>query len=614
MNLKYDAGTEKWVQWAKSKLKQLALLRADLRLPKMTKAFVPTSGVLVFVVSSEFGDMIRITGSSFEFIFAENLPAGAGHRLWGAKLNTTTGLYEPQLFDTWTYPSHNPWSAVMSGSIGVVRDKNHQNSATGGDNGILVRAAGITPKDNTFSVPISKSPEYDAYILRGGFSSTSGGAASWGPADVRLAVIGKASVPIDVDAWNARMMVLHPVSSWPVVAGQIWVSGPNSFTIGARVRTGTGATSWYSSYVERFTWSLDTNGNVVINPVPVATMSSQPRVYGTSEGESLYHDPFAAYTYVYRAAIAQRDQSAMTLTDAVFPAGNMRASSTPSKAEPFIPKCFNAAYFGAVQETVGAGVAVAKIEMAGVAVHDDLDMRGFPYFCAVWPDSFVIGDDQYWWINTMSVRSSSIPDPSGVPNDYVYSSPHAYKFRTIILKNRVKVYDVTDTRNYTGFLDSPQNSAITPTDSWDTTTPVYTYVPLDAIMIDGVAWVAGHRVEHVFTTFSAAFGAPQHLPWKRAPAIWRADMTEFHVYTTKQQSFTPGGNGRGTADQRTFYRSAGSLAQFYKYKGEYFFGFQSQVPADSNAWFVVPMTQKDAVPVLITPTSPGRGGVLVPDL
>lgn len=64
MQLHFEPGTEKYVKWAKSMLNKLTHMRVDMRLDKITKAFVPEAGVLVHIVSSVWGDSIRITGGA----------------------------------------------------------------------------------------------------------------------------------------------------------------------------------------------------------------------------------------------------------------------------------------------------------------------------------------------------------------------------------------------------------------------------------------------------------------------------------------------------------------------------------------------------------------------
>lgn len=55
-----DASGARFLPWAKDRLTRLTELRHELDLPKMTKLYVPEPGALVHIVSSEFGDSIRI--------------------------------------------------------------------------------------------------------------------------------------------------------------------------------------------------------------------------------------------------------------------------------------------------------------------------------------------------------------------------------------------------------------------------------------------------------------------------------------------------------------------------------------------------------------------------
>ncbi len=55
MRIFLEKGAEKWLNWAKSKFAQLSALRERLGLPKMTKAYMPAPGTLVWIMSSKFG-------------------------------------------------------------------------------------------------------------------------------------------------------------------------------------------------------------------------------------------------------------------------------------------------------------------------------------------------------------------------------------------------------------------------------------------------------------------------------------------------------------------------------------------------------------------------------
>lgn len=62
LKLDVAAGKENWIRFARTKLEQLRRLRTDLRLSAMLKAYVPETGVMILVRSTDFGDLIRITG------------------------------------------------------------------------------------------------------------------------------------------------------------------------------------------------------------------------------------------------------------------------------------------------------------------------------------------------------------------------------------------------------------------------------------------------------------------------------------------------------------------------------------------------------------------------
>jgi hypothetical protein len=69
MTLSYEPGTEKWVTWARKRASELRALRKRLDLPKLQRAWAPATGVLVWVMSTRFGEVIRITGAvGIEFL------------------------------------------------------------------------------------------------------------------------------------------------------------------------------------------------------------------------------------------------------------------------------------------------------------------------------------------------------------------------------------------------------------------------------------------------------------------------------------------------------------------------------------------------------------------
>lgn len=122
MKLYFDAGTEKWVKWAKSELGKLANLRKKLGLPKLTKAFAPESGTLVWIVSSNWGDWVRITGGLRGRYLG--IPAFA-YRLVGNKVSVEyeldvarggSGILDPE-FGTVVDAGVNAVSATRAGVV-----------------------------------------------------------------------------------------------------------------------------------------------------------------------------------------------------------------------------------------------------------------------------------------------------------------------------------------------------------------------------------------------------------------------------------------------------------------------------------------------------------------
>lgn len=63
MSLVFDSGTEKWIQFARLKSKELEERRKDLRLPRLTRTYVvDITGTMIWIVRTEFMEMIRISG------------------------------------------------------------------------------------------------------------------------------------------------------------------------------------------------------------------------------------------------------------------------------------------------------------------------------------------------------------------------------------------------------------------------------------------------------------------------------------------------------------------------------------------------------------------------
>lgn len=71
-------GGEGYVKWARNRLGALGACRRDLRLPSLQKHFTPASGTRISLLSSEFGDRIRIfnaSGTVSGLIVVDNLLA-----------------------------------------------------------------------------------------------------------------------------------------------------------------------------------------------------------------------------------------------------------------------------------------------------------------------------------------------------------------------------------------------------------------------------------------------------------------------------------------------------------------------------------------------------------
>lgn len=66
MKLSYEAGTEKWIKWAKMKLTALITLRTQLRLPKLQKTYIPENGTMIHIMTTDWDSWIRITGGTVE--------------------------------------------------------------------------------------------------------------------------------------------------------------------------------------------------------------------------------------------------------------------------------------------------------------------------------------------------------------------------------------------------------------------------------------------------------------------------------------------------------------------------------------------------------------------
>lgn len=69
MQIKVDPGTEKWIKWARLKLRQLTSLRKEINLPSMIKFYQPEAGTLVHLKSTDWENYITITGRTTGTLF-----------------------------------------------------------------------------------------------------------------------------------------------------------------------------------------------------------------------------------------------------------------------------------------------------------------------------------------------------------------------------------------------------------------------------------------------------------------------------------------------------------------------------------------------------------------
>jgi hypothetical protein len=74
-----ESGGEKYLKWARNQLKRLKAMRESLKLPSLSKSFVPEAGYRVDLRTSETGDRLRVyAGGGYGFIasFEVTPPAG----------------------------------------------------------------------------------------------------------------------------------------------------------------------------------------------------------------------------------------------------------------------------------------------------------------------------------------------------------------------------------------------------------------------------------------------------------------------------------------------------------------------------------------------------------
>lgn len=89
-------GGEKYVKFAKTKLSALTQVREGIGLPVLRKHFVPEDGVRIDIMSSEYGDRIRIFAGNLFLVQVGSYAGGAHYRTFSRQLkqlNTSTNAF-----------------------------------------------------------------------------------------------------------------------------------------------------------------------------------------------------------------------------------------------------------------------------------------------------------------------------------------------------------------------------------------------------------------------------------------------------------------------------------------------------------------------------------------
>lgn len=120
MSLVFDHGTEQWIPYARLKSKELEVRRLDLRLPRLTRAFiVDVTGTMIRIVRTELGEMIRISGQ------------GGSPWVWGKFVAKEGNFPTRAVYD----PVSNPLSKFVftapTGGIGIPEKSSNDHAVTG---------------------------------------------------------------------------------------------------------------------------------------------------------------------------------------------------------------------------------------------------------------------------------------------------------------------------------------------------------------------------------------------------------------------------------------------------------------------------------------------------
>lgn len=582
-----DPGGEVYLRFCERKLAEYHVIMVRTSAPRLARTYFVSDGSTIYIESvalgqGQFRDSIRINTSGFDFLTLITLSTGPNFRieLWALKRDSNTLLYVPVLVDTWT-PTKNPWkspSAVPSGNLAVTRDISHGASVWDSTPQSLRRGAGSSPADirvgpygdnkfvNYSGVPTGAPTPASNMVM---FAQDS----LAGPATLRrLGGHADSSFPI-ADFVNRAKVIFPPGSSWSYPGSVAYPVAPNKVL--AVVRPFISLLT-HAVYAERFRVDVDPDTDAVTLTVEDALATNE--VYslqggGTRIGERTFSTTGRFYSFT--AGIGELEWAKYIMTDVTYSSfirdyGNF--------LEPDVTRPYNNLFSGLA--FTGAPLVPGAMQFNGVLLQNEVSAAGFPFFCNSWPTPIRIGDDQYWWINTQAIKSSETFEPGS--GGYWYSSPHAYRYRKIVMKNGAVTLDQTDVRNYTSYLDLPQQDVFGsnphPVDSWDSTAPVFIYVPTDGARIGGTDWFCGLRVEQVFTTFAP--GPMKDLPYKTRPAVWKADLSEIHTYADFEVSVVP-----PTVNQLATQANVTLTSYFFgRYKGAHFFVFLK--PGDGRPWGV----------------------------
>lgn len=631
----------RWVPWAKQKLAELSRLRAQLSLPKLSRAYYPAAGIQVWVSARVGRDAIRISGGAqFEFLVSEHDVTGSRpvNILHGVRRPTPGAPLEPFEITRSNIVLPVPSAFTDSPAFSTFEDFEHGNSVQNVfDPRDIHRGKGSLP-----NVVVKKGPE-DLSVPRdlvgSNYIRAVGGENMFGEQqlDLKVSRIRQAlTSAFSVDDFIARAKLVFPKGAPPDWSYSIYTPGiPVAGSDYQRVRTALvsetrfvaiarpidgifslpGVTNWQdvhgAFYAEVYdvAWAADGTPSLTLlttvktdelwpTNAPPATLRGERYIRREIIGDG--PDVFHFRTPIGPVGLANPEQQVkFTFSDV-----GDSLSRSGTLTGPMVPTPFNCPIVGA--GVIGAGSRLpATIFFADNFLHPyghgALEGSGYPWPACPYVVAANVGGHQYYWVNSTSVFSA--PEPSGF-NPGVVVSPHEVIYRRILIRDGVMVMNTADSRVYTSTED-PFDPSPPASPSWDRTDPVYIYVPTDAVEVDGVVWFCGERIEQVFD----AFDSSRRLTHKACPAMWTSDMSEVRAYPAYERVSASTGPF-GASQHRDV---IGSWYTFIRYRGVQYFVFSvfsSATPALDGA-YVVGLDAPSEAPVLL-PAGSNRANRTVP--